>query len=111
MKKLNLISTLLIGLIVLMGCKKESLDPVVLPIGAVLAVLGYKAIREILYHIGKNMVTEPAELKKYADEVLDKAKDLDIKASLADLKSEIYSKIDSGKIKTCSEILKCFDNK
>ena len=110
MKKLNLITTLLIGLIVLMGCKKESLDPVVLPIGAVLAVLGYKAIREILYHIGKNMVTEPAELKKYADEVLDKAKDLDIKVSLTDLKSEIYSKIDSGEIKTPGEILKCFDN-
>jgi hypothetical protein len=40
MKKLNLITTLLLGLIVLMGCKKESLDPVVLPIGAVLAVMG-----------------------------------------------------------------------
>jgi hypothetical protein len=87
----------------------EGLDPVVLQIGAVLAVLGYKAIREILYHVGKNMVTEPAELKKYADEVLDKAKSLDIKVSLTDLKSEIYSKIDSGEIKTAGQILKCFD--
>ena len=40
-----------------------------------------------------------------------KAKDLDIKVSLTDLKSEIYSKIDSGEIKTPGEILKCFDNK
>ena len=88
----------------------EGLDPVVLQIGAVLAVLGYKAIREILYHVGKNMVTEPAELKKYADEVLDKAKSLDIKVSLTSLKSEIYAKIDSGKIKTTNEILKCFDS-
>ena len=110
MKKLNLITTLLIGLIVLMGCKKESLDPVVLPIGAVLAVLGYKVIRAIIVSIGKNSEQEPAELKNYTDLLLDKAKDLDIKVSLTDLKSEIYSKIDSGKIKTCSEILKCFDN-
>jgi hypothetical protein len=110
MKKLNLITTLLIGLIVLMGCKKESLDPVVLPIGAVLAVLGYKAIREILHQIGKNVDQEPAELKNYTDLVLDKAKDLDIKVSLTDLKSEIYSKIDSGEIKTAGQILKCFDN-
>ena len=88
----------------------EGLDPVVLQIGAVLAVLGYKAIREILYHVGKNMVTEPVELKKYTDEVLDKAKSLDIKVSLTSLKSEIYSKIDSGEIKTTNQILKCFDN-
>ena len=110
MKKLNLITTLLIGLIVLMGCKKERLDPVVLPIGAVLAVLGYKVIRAIIVSIGKNSEQEPAELKNYTDLLLDKAKDLDIKVSLTDLKSEIYSKIDSGEIKTPGEILKCFDN-
>ncbi len=87
-----------------------SLDPVVLQIGAVLAVLGYKAIREILHQIGKNVDQEPAELKNYTDLVLDKAKDLDIKVPLTDLKSEIYSKIDSGEIKTAGQILKCFDN-
>jgi len=87
----------------------ESLDPVVLQIGAVLAVLGYKAIREILCRIGRNVEQEPAELKKYTDLVLDKAKDLNIKVSLTDLKSEIYSKIDSGEIKTSGQILKCFD--
>ena len=58
---------------------------------------------------GKNSEQEPAELKNYTDLLLDKAKDLDIKVSLTDLKSEIYSKIDSGEIKTPGEILKCFD--
>ena len=87
----------------------ESLDPVVLQIGAVLAVLGYKAIREIFYQIGKNVHEEPAELKRYADEILEAAQARDIKVSLTNLKSEIYSKIDSGKIKTLSDILKCFE--
>jgi hypothetical protein len=87
----------------------ESLDPVVLQIGAVLAVLGYKSIRAILAHIGKNAEQKPVELKKYADLVLDKAKELDVKVSLTSLKSDIYSKIDSGKIKTAADILKCFD--
>ena len=68
------------------------------------------ATRPAIVSIGKNSEQEPAELKNYTDLLLDKAKDLDIKVSLTDLKSEIYSKIDSGKIKTCSEILKCFDN-
>jgi hypothetical protein len=88
----------------------EGLDPVVLQIGAVLAVLGYKAIRALLINIGKNSEQEPAELKRYTDLVLDKAKNLDIKVSLTSLKSEIYAKIDSGKIKTPGDILKCFDN-
>lgn len=92
----------------------ENFDPAMLQLGAVIAVLGYKAIKALLkgalVQIGKRVQPSAEDLKKYADLVIQNAQEMNvIKISLADLKRDLYSKIDSGEIKTVNDVVKYFD--
>lgn len=92
------------------GPVNEAIDPIWLQIVAVVAVLGYKAIKSMLISYGNKIERKPEELKEIVNEFLDKAYDsLELKTSLKDLKADLHQKIEAGKIKTPNDIMKYFE--